>query len=122
MKTYISLGVCAMRLKFCILVFVPSLVCLAPRGVLADSPGRSSGAASAVISFDDFSAAAANGYRTTNQLRHGDDTSGAKAEAFSLLLLGAAFGLIGIAVAAASRRRTAEPDQAPAWTSAVLEE
>jgi hypothetical protein len=40
-------------------------------------------------------------------------------EPASLFLLGVGFVVLGFGVAAASRRQTAEPDTAPAWTLAV---
>jgi hypothetical protein len=43
-------------------------------------------------------------------------------EPASLLLLGTGFGVLGIGVAAASRRRAAELSAAPAWTSVSPEE
>ena len=107
-----------MRLKSCVTVFLFLFACVIPRTIVADTPAPAGDAPSAQVSSVDSSGAWTE-RQAQNLMAYSED--GAH-ESWNLFLLGLGFVGLGVAVAAASRRQTADEEIAPGWTSMTAED
>ena len=97
-----------MRLRSCLTAFMLLSACLAPGRARAISP--------AVTRSASTNPADDQRQRLVSESADGEN------ESVSLLLLGATFVALGIAIAAASRRESNAMEVTPAWTSVTAEE